>query len=129
MTAMAQAEKVERPFLEPHAPPQLLTGFALLSVLSVTVITLLVGYGVFRVYSDELIQGARKDAGFDVSDRIHLRYEGDEAVTAALEAHREYVAAQVLALSIEPGRGEVGAFAAEGEVGATRAKIAVQRAT
>jgi isoleucyl-tRNA synthetase len=76
-----------------------------------------------------LIQGARKDAGFDVSDRIHLRYEGDEAVTAALAAHRDYVAQQVLALSIEAGAGAAGAFAAEGEVGATRARIAVLRAT
>mgnify|MGYP001601640208 CR=1 FL=1 len=76
-----------------------------------------------------LIQGARKDAGFDVSDRIHLRYEGDDAGAAALAAHRDYVAQQVLALSIEPGAGAAGAFAAEGEVGATRAKIAVQRAT
>jgi len=75
-----------------------------------------------------LIQGARKDAGFDVSDRILLRIEGDAAVASALETHRAYIAQQTLALGLESGRGESGWFEAEGEAGDGRARLALRRA-
>ncbi|MEQ1893406.1 MAG: isoleucine--tRNA ligase [Planctomycetota bacterium] len=75
-----------------------------------------------------LIQGARKDAGFDVSDRIHLRVEGEPSVAAALEAHRDYVMQQTLALELALGPAENGWFSAEGEAGSSRARVAVKRA-
>ena len=43
-------------------PRYLLNLFSVLSVLSVAVILLLVGYGVYRVYSNEMIKGAEGDA-------------------------------------------------------------------
>ncbi|MBI3042507.1 MAG: GGDEF domain-containing protein [Betaproteobacteria bacterium] len=43
-------------------PRYLLNLFSVLSVLSVAVILLLVGYGVYRVYSSEMIKGAENDA-------------------------------------------------------------------
>ncbi len=43
-------------------PRYLLNLFSVLSVLSVAVILLLVGYGVYRVYSNEVIKGAEHDA-------------------------------------------------------------------
>ncbi|HUN28088.1 MAG TPA: isoleucine--tRNA ligase [Steroidobacteraceae bacterium] len=42
------------------------------------------------------VQEARKQAGLNVADRIALEIRGDEAVTAALDAHRDYVAAETL---------------------------------
>jgi isoleucyl-tRNA synthetase len=47
-----------------------------------------------------LIQQARKDAGFDVSDRISLTVSGDEVVIEAIRAHQALVCAETLALEI-----------------------------
>jgi len=47
-----------------------------------------------------LIQQARKDAGFDVSDRISLTVSGDEVVIAAIRAHETLVCSETLALEI-----------------------------
>jgi isoleucyl-tRNA synthetase len=49
------------------------------------------------------IQGARKDAGLDVSDRIALGLAGDEVLLAAARAYEEYVAGEVLATSVDYG--------------------------
>jgi Isoleucyl-tRNA synthetase len=51
-----------------------------------------------------LIQQARKDADLNVGDRIALRIEADDAVEAAVEAHRDYIAEQTLSavLLLEP---------------------------
>jgi isoleucyl-tRNA synthetase len=46
------------------------------------------------------IQQARKDAGFDVSDRISLTVTGDEAVLQAIRAHEALVCSETLALEI-----------------------------
>ena len=43
------------------------------------------------------VQEARKQAGLDVSDRITLRIAGTPEVTAALDAHRDYVMEETLA--------------------------------
>ncbi|BCJ51615.1 isoleucine--tRNA ligase [Actinoplanes sp. NBRC 14428] len=61
-----------------------------------------------------VVQQARRDAGLDVSDRIALTVSASEAVAAAVEAHREFVAAETLATSLELGAVAEG-FA--GEVG------------
>jgi isoleucyl-tRNA synthetase len=50
------------------------------------------------------IQDARKAAGFDVSDRIALGVEGDDAVIEALQAHADYIAGETLALEVHPSR-------------------------
>ena len=46
------------------------------------------------------IQGARKDAGLEVSDRIELALGGDDELLAAARAHEEYVAGETLATSV-----------------------------
>ncbi|MBB5752387.1 isoleucine--tRNA ligase [Prosthecomicrobium pneumaticum] len=46
-----------------------------------------------------LVQQARKDAGFKVSDRIHVEVQVGEPAGAALLAHRETVEAETLAVS------------------------------
>ncbi|HEU4628869.1 MAG TPA: isoleucine--tRNA ligase [Gemmatimonadaceae bacterium] len=43
------------------------------------------------------VQRMRKDADFDVSDRIRVWLAGDATVLEAVEAHREWVAGEVLA--------------------------------
>ncbi len=52
------------------------------------------------------VQTARKDAGLEVSDRIALGVEGGPLVAAAIEAHGDFIKAEVLALSLSAAAGE-----------------------
>ena len=54
-------------------------------------------------YARELVnrvQQARKDQGFDVSDRIELVLAGDSVLLAAAETHKDYLQREVLAVSL-----------------------------
>ena len=46
------------------------------------------------------VQGARKDAGLDVSDRIELELGGDPVLLAAAREHEQYLAGEVLAVEL-----------------------------
>ncbi|CAN5288500.1 isoleucine--tRNA ligase [soil metagenome] len=46
------------------------------------------------------VQQARKDAGLEVSDRISLRLGGDVDALAAIETHRDLIAAETLATAL-----------------------------
>jgi isoleucyl-tRNA synthetase len=46
------------------------------------------------------VQGARKNAGLEVEDRIELTLGGDEELLAATRAHEDYVAGETLATSV-----------------------------
>jgi isoleucyl-tRNA synthetase len=53
-----------------------------------------------------LIQDARKSSGLDVTDRVLVRWATtDPYVSAALDAHRELIADDVLAVEFGPGSG------------------------
>jgi isoleucyl-tRNA synthetase len=47
-----------------------------------------------------VVQQARREAGLDVSDRIALTVSASAAVTAAVDAHRDFVRAETLATSL-----------------------------
>ena len=49
------------------------------------------------------VQNMRKDAGLDVSDRIHVWVRGDTGLEQAVEQHRGYIAAETLALALRTG--------------------------
>jgi isoleucyl-tRNA synthetase len=51
------------------------------------------------------VQGARKDAGLDVSDRIALTLDGDPLALEAARAHEGYLAGEVLATTVAYGNG------------------------
>jgi isoleucyl-tRNA synthetase len=72
------------------------------------------------------IQQARKDAGLDVSDRITLALEVSGALREAADAHRDWIAGQVLAASVAlDGRVDGGR---EVEIDAQRVRIGLARA-
>jgi isoleucyl-tRNA synthetase len=50
-----------------------------------------------------IVQQARKDQGLDVSDRISLVLSGDLAVSQAVNQHRDLIATETLAVSLELG--------------------------
>lgn len=54
------------------------------------------------------VQNMRKDAGFEVMDKIRLYYEADPEVTAVLSTHGEKISTDVLALEILPLEGRSG---------------------
>ena len=47
------------------------------------------------------LQAMRKQAGYEISDRVRVAIAGDEAATAPLAARREWLAAELLADSVE----------------------------
>jgi len=55
------------------------------------------------------IQNLRKTTGLDVADRIHLRIAANADLLAAIETHRETLAAETLATQLDatPGTGEI----------------------
>jgi isoleucyl-tRNA synthetase len=64
-----------------------------------------------------VVQQARRDAGLDVSDRITLVVSASDAVRAAVQAHRDFLAGETLATTVrfEPAGDAASGFA--GEVG------------
>jgi isoleucyl-tRNA synthetase len=53
-----------------------------------------------------VIQDARKSAGLEVTDRIELALETSGAIANAVNAHRDWIAGEVLAVRLEDGAGE-----------------------
>jgi isoleucyl-tRNA synthetase len=75
-----------------------------------------------------LIQEARKQAGFDVSDRIRVRYTATDGVAEAFEQHAAYISRETLATRLEPGleTGD-GWFCSEDEIDGLPVAVAVHR--
>jgi isoleucyl-tRNA synthetase len=62
------------------------------------------------------VQDARKQAGLEVADRIVLLVEGDAAVTAAVDEHRDYLMSETLATAWrKPGAQEFVAAQEQGD--------------
>ena len=72
------------------------------------------------------IQFMRKEAGFDVVDRINVTYEAGDRLKAAMESFASRVAAETLAASITEGAG-AGELEREWDVNGEWARIAVER--
>ncbi len=72
------------------------------------------------------IQLMRKEAGFNVSDRIKMSVQSSEIVDNALNVHRDYIMGETLALEVvaEPG---ADAFVKEWKVNDQMAAISVER--
>ncbi len=68
----------------------------------------------------------RKQAGLRVEDRITLLVDADGDVRRAVDAHREWLQAETLAVAIEDRR-EVALAEWEGELGGARCWLGVQR--
>ena len=60
----------------------------------------LIAQGIVRE-AIRAIQDARKASGFDVSDRIHVKWNADEESASAISAGKVWISDEVLALSFE----------------------------
>ena len=74
------------------------------------------------------VQALRKSAGLEVSDRIVLGIESDGAVAEALAAHRDWIAAEVLATSIEAGPADGATVSEDVSVDGVGARISLRPA-
>lgn len=72
------------------------------------------------------IQNMRKDAGFNVTDRIKIAYQGDEKINNALADFHNYVAAETLADSIGKGSNESG-YKQEWEINNYHCSIVIEK--
>ncbi|MBQ4328551.1 MAG: isoleucine--tRNA ligase, partial [Lentisphaeria bacterium] len=61
--------------------------------------------GLAREFVSKL-QNIRKESGFEVTDRIAVVYSTNERAAAMLEAHRDYIASEILAGSFTAGEAE-----------------------
>jgi isoleucyl-tRNA synthetase len=55
-----------------------------------------------------LVQDGRKQSGFDVSDRVELWWTADGELADSIDAHRDAIADEVMAVSFERGDGPAG---------------------
>ena len=75
------------------------------------------------------VQRMRKDSGFAVSDRIRLAVSGSDELEAAVGAHSEWIANEVLAVGIEAGVGIEKFHAVQSvDIDGQPASIAIERA-
>lgn len=79
------------------------------------------------------IQNVRKDSQLDVADRITLAIEGDADLLAALEAHRDTIAAETLAVHVtqtEIPAGAAASASADGllDINGHPARLTIQKA-
>jgi isoleucyl-tRNA synthetase len=78
-------------------------------------------------YAREIIsklQTMRKEAGFEVTDRIHVTFAGDDKLAAAIEAFRDMISRTTLALTITRGEATDGR---EWDINGIKAVLGVQK--
>lgn len=59
------------------------------------------------------VQDARRKAGFEIEDRIHLVYTASDGLAAAIETYKDSIAEEVLALSVKSAEPSNGFFRAD----------------
>ncbi len=74
------------------------------------------------------LQTMRKDADFDVTDRIHVTFTAGEKLTNAIDSGRDMIENGVLALSLTAGEAPAGAVAKEWDINGEAAVLSVRRA-
>ena len=74
------------------------------------------------------LQTMRKEAGFDVTDRIRVTYDAADKLAGIIESSRETIASGVLALSIERAAAPADAYQKEWNINGESAVLSVRKA-
>ena len=74
------------------------------------------------------VQTMRKDAGFEVTDRIRLYYEGDDELAAALEAFSDMIGRTTLANAIARGAAPEGYVSQQWDINGKKAELGIAKA-
>jgi len=73
------------------------------------------------------VQNLRKDAGFDVTDRIVLTYDGSERITGAVATYADWIRNETLALELQVSDPPEGEAVDTFEIGEEHLQIGVRR--
>jgi isoleucyl-tRNA synthetase len=73
------------------------------------------------------IQDARKNAGFEIEDRIALSYQADEPLRQVLQGRRDYIGSETLALQMEPGPPLEGGYTESFDIGGAELQLSIKR--
>jgi isoleucyl-tRNA synthetase len=73
------------------------------------------------------IQNLRKDAGFDIADRIRTYVAADEEITSVLHDHETYIKQETLSEELVPGSAPANAHEESGEIDGHAVTLAVVR--
>ena len=74
------------------------------------------------------LQGLRREASFEIADRIVVWYEGGAAAVAAIEAHAEYVRTETLAVELQHAPAPADAQTAAEDVNGEPLRLGLRRA-
>ena len=74
------------------------------------------------------VQTMRKDAGFEVTDRITLYYEGDDALAGALETWREMITRTTLTTVMTRGAAPDGYARQTWDINGKKAELGIAKA-
>jgi len=80
-------------------------------------------------YAREIIsklQTMRKDAGFEVTDRILVTYKASDILKKAIQSQKDMVMAVVLALELEEGEPQESAFTQEWDINGEKAELSIK---
>lgn len=73
------------------------------------------------------VQSLRRDAGFEIADRIVTYVEGDDEVQRVLREFRDFVSAETLSRELIPGRGGPDAHSETQQIDGRQVTLGVQR--
>jgi len=74
------------------------------------------------------IQNLRKDAGFDVTDRIKIDYRGSDRIRGAIDQWADWIRNETLALELQPSEQPEGEAVETFDIGEEQLTVAVRRA-
>jgi isoleucyl-tRNA synthetase len=69
----------------------------------------------------------RKDAGFEVVDKINIKFTGSELLNNAVESFRKYVAGETLAENVEISDKLNGGFKQDWQIGDQSCSIQIEK--
>ena len=104
-TILANGETIELSLEDAEITSQDIPGWTVASegaitvALDVTLTEELKQEGIAREFVNR-IQNLRKDSGFEVTDKINLKIQKHDAINAAVESFKDYIASQTLANSV-----------------------------
>jgi isoleucyl-tRNA synthetase len=73
------------------------------------------------------VQNLRKEVGFDLDDRIVTTYEADGELAEAIEAWRDFIAAETLSVELRAGLPDEGASVGEDRVGGRSLRLGIRK--
>jgi len=86
----------------------------------------LIAEGLAREFVNR-VQNMRKDAGFEVTEKIKIYYSGSELIIDAVEAFNQYISNETLAECLERNGNETKGFKQDWEIGEQTCSINIEK--